>query len=223
MTYMEAKAVDTSQAAADMDTGALDALCAAIERRRSMGVARLLPDPVPAELIERALRMADWAPSHGETEPWRFTVYTGEARAALGEAFALAYRQEAEEEGTGFKQATFDAQRERAQASPVWISIGMQPAQTPNGALRMDVEEELIAMGAAVQNLHLTANAEGLAGMWLSNSVFRHPSVAEFTGLVPPHGRLLGFFVLGWPATEWLEGERRPLSEKVRWAEGSSR
>ena len=223
MTNMEANGVNVSRASAPVESGALDALCAAIERRRSMGVARLLPDPVPAELIERALRMADWAPSHGETEPWRFTVYTGAARAGLGEAFAQAYRKEAEEEGVGFKQATFDAQRERTQASPVWISIGMQPAQTPDGALKMDTEEELIAMGAAVQNLHLTANAEGLAGMWLSNSVFRHASVAEFAGLMPPHGRLLGFFVLGWPATEWLEGERRPLSEKVRWAEGSDR
>ena len=223
MASLEVTAANNPGLTMAMSTSTVDALCAAILHRRSMGVARLKPDRVPPELVDRALQMADWAPSHGETEPWRFVVYSGEARSALGEAFAAAYRQEAEEEGAGFKQSTFDAQRERAQAAPIWISIGMQPALLPDGALKMDIEEELIAMGGAVQNLHLTANAEGLAGMWLSNSVFRHPSVAEFVGLIPPHGRLLGFFVLGWPATEWLEGERHPLSEKVLWAEGSDR
>ncbi len=218
MTRLEDNRINSDVANAPIDTNAVEALCAAIERRRSMGVARLRLDPVPPELIDRALQMADWAPSHGDTEPWRFVVYSGEARNALGQAFAVAYRQEAEQEGAGFKQATFEAQRERAQAAPVWISIGMQPALASDGTPKMDAEEELLAMGGAVQNLHLTANALGLAGMWLSKGVFRHASVAEFVGLTPPLGRLLGFFALGWPATEWPEGERRPLSEKVRWA-----
>ena len=218
MTRLEENKASRSEVGTPIDTHVVDVLCAAIKRRRSMGVARLRLDPVPPELIDRALQMADWAPSHGDTEPWRFVVYSGEARVALGQAFAVAYRQEAEQEGTEFKQATFDAQRERAQGAPVWISIGMQPALTSGGTPKMEEEEELLAMGGAVQNLHLTANALGLAGMWLSKGVFRHASVAEFVGLTPPLGRLLGFFALGWPATEWPEGERRPLSEKVRWA-----
>ena len=203
-----------------MDNGSIEALCAAIKHRRSMGVARLLPDAVPPPLIYRALEAADWAPSHGETEPWRFTVYTGESRRELGEAFAQAYRHDAERDGD-FKEKSFESQRERAFGSPVWISIGMQPAALPNGGLKMSEEEELMAVACAVQNLHLVASAEGLAGMWLSKGVFRHAHVAEFVGLTPPHGRLLGFFILGWPAIAWPDGERRPLSEKVRWAEES--
>jgi nitroreductase len=205
-------------AAPHLGSDMVEALCSAIARRRSMGVARLLPDPIPPHLIQRALEAADWAPSHGETEPWRFTVYTGESRRALGEAFAAAYQQDAEKDG-GFKQAAFEAQRERTQAAPVWISIGMQPGLLPDGSPKMGEEDELMAVACAVQNLHLVANAQGLAGMWLSKGVFRHPQVAEFVGLTPPHGRLLGFFAMGWPAIPWPTGERRPLSEKVRWAE----
>jgi Nitroreductase len=212
---------DNQPAAGAIGNAAMtEALCAAIAHRRSMGVARLLPDPVDPALIRRALEAADWAPSHGDTEPWRFTVYTGESRRALGEAFAEAYRRDAEQDGD-FKEKSYEAQRERAWGSPVWISIGMQPALRPDGTLKMTEEEELMAVACAVQNLHLVANAQGLAGMWLSKGVFRHPHVAEFVGLVPPHGRLLGFFVLGWPAIPWPEGERRPLHEKVRWADGS--
>lgn len=195
----------------------IQTLCDAIANRRSMGVARLAPDPVDPKLIERVLEAANWAPSHGDTEPWRFVVYTGESRRALGEAFAEAYRIDTEQEGD-FKQNHYEGQRERAWSSPVWISIGLEPMRLPNGKWKMTLEEELMAVSGAVQNLHLVASAQGLAGMWLSKGVFKHPHVAQFTGL-SDQGRLLGFFILGWPNIPWPEGERRPLSEKVRWAE----
>jgi len=199
------------------DSEQIDTLCAAIAHRRSMGIARVHADQaVDSALIEKALQAADWAPSHGETEPWRFTVYTGDSRSALGDAFAEAYRLDAGEDG--FKQAAFEANRARALGAPVWIAIGMSPGLRSDGSLRMTEEDEVIAVGCAVQNLHLVANAMGLGGMWLSKSVFIHPHVARFVGLEPP-SRLLGFFFLGWPAIPWPEGERRPLAEKVRWAE----
>jgi nitroreductase len=200
-----------------LEPAAVDALCRAIAHRRSLGIARLKPEPVEPELVQRTLVAADWAPSHGDTEPWRFTVYTGASRAALGDTFAAAYRADADRDGD-FKEATLQAQRDRANAVPVWISIGMQPALRPDGSLRMRVEEELLAVSGAVQNLHLVASAQGLAGMWLSKGVFVHPRTAEFVGVTPP-GRLLGFFILGWPAIPWPDGARRPLAEKVRWAD----
>ncbi len=196
---------------------AVEILCQAIAHRRSLGIARLLPDPVDPALVWRVLEAADWAPSHGDTEPWRFTVYTGDARQALGEAFAEAYKQDAQA-SREFKENAYQSQRERSLFSPVWISIGMQPAVRADGSLKMSEEEELMAVACAVQNLHLVASAQGLAGMWLSKGVFKHPHVARFTGLTEPHGRLLGFFILGWPAIAWPKGERRPIREKVRWA-----
>ena len=198
----------------------VEALYAAIAHRRSLGVARLRPDPVEPRVIQRALEAADWAPSHGDTEPWRFTVYTGESRRALGEAFAEAYRLDAEREGD-FRQNSFEGQRERGFDAPVWISLGVAPALRPDGTLRMSELDEAMAVACAVQNLHLVASAQGLAGMWLSKGVLVHPHVTAFVGLTPP-ARLLGFFVLGWPKVAWPVGERRPLAEKVRWAENDT-
>ena len=205
---------------AALPASSVDALCDAIAHRRSLGVARLKPDAVDHAILQRALEAADWAPSHGETEPWRFTIYTGESRRALGEAFAEAYRQESEEDGS-FKQNAFEGQRERAWTAPVWISLGMAPALRPDGTPIAEEEEEVMAVACAVQNLHLVAAASGLAGMWLSKGVLTHPSVAAFAGLTPP-GRLLGFLVLGWPNVAWPAGERRPLSEKIVWAEAAN-
>ena len=38
---------------------------------------------VHREMIERVLTNGTWAPNHGMTQPWRFTVFTGKARERL--------------------------------------------------------------------------------------------------------------------------------------------
>jgi nitroreductase len=183
------------------------ALLSAIQHRRSMGLSRLKPDPVDRGLIERMLEAADWAPSHGDTEPWRFTVFMEEGRAQLADLF---------ESADGHEGA-----RKRAFAAPVWIAIGMEPGRKKDGSLLMSQDEELMAVACAVQNLHLMASALGLAGMWHSKGSSVHPAVARGLGLEPP-ARLLGFFMCGWPATDWLTSARRPLADKVRWVETSA-
>ena len=55
----------------------------AIQRRTS--VRRFRPDPVPRETLERLLECAVRAPNHKLTEPWRFAVVTGAARARLAD------------------------------------------------------------------------------------------------------------------------------------------
>ena len=63
-----------------------------LKDRRSINLRDLLPDPIALTCLAQMLEAANWAPSHGHTEPWRFTVFTGEARHKLGEVFAEAYR-----------------------------------------------------------------------------------------------------------------------------------
>ncbi|GAB4464523.1 MAG: hypothetical protein OHK0029_34530 [Armatimonadaceae bacterium] len=200
----------------------VEILCQAIAHRRSMGIARLKPDPVPREMVEKALEAANWAPNHGETEPWRFTVFTGDSRGPLGEAFAEAYRIATEEREETVQPRAYEAHRLKVWSAPVWVSIGMTPAQLADGSLKMTEEEEHLAVGCAVQNFHLVVAAMGLGGMWLSNFTMTHPHVAQFLGLEPP-SRLMGFFPLGYPQIECPLGERTPLKSKVRWAEDDHR
>lgn len=196
-------------------TPEIETLMAAIKNRRSLGLARLKPDNVDRELIETLLEAANWAPSHDETEPWRFTVFAGDSRQALSDAFGEAYRQDFT--GDRYQESALENYRERAWKAPVWISIGVSPTVKPDGSFLISEEEEAIAVGCAVQNLHLVASALGLAGMWNSKFPLTHPHVAALCGLEAP-ARLLGFFFLGWPNIDWPKATRGPLSEKVRWA-----
>jgi nitroreductase len=192
----------------------MDALMAVIENRRSLGLARLKPDAIDKSIIDKMLEAANWAPSNGDTEPWRFTVFTGDARLKLGDAFAEAYEIDADGD---VNPKTLEGYRDRGTSAPLWISIGMTP-KFVDGDYITSEDEEIMAVACAVQNMHLVATAAGMVGMWHSKGVSCHPHLAKFLGLESP-SLLLGFFWCGYPAVDWPAGERGPVSDKVTWAE----
>jgi nitroreductase len=65
------------------------AVDAAITSRRS--IRAFLPTPVPRETIEQILEVASRAPSGTNTQPWKVTVLTGDAKARLSAAIQAAY------------------------------------------------------------------------------------------------------------------------------------
>ncbi|MGC8801273.1 MAG: nitroreductase family protein [Chloroflexus sp.] len=180
-----------------------------IATRRSFALTDIAPDPLDFQTVTTLLEAANWAPSHGQTEPWRFSVYSGSARQTLGEAFATAYRLLNPDQPAN--SAGEEAQRRRVWKAPVWIAIGMHPNP------KRPEWEELIAVGCAVHNMHLMASAFRLAGKWTSGACAIHPHVAEVVGFTPPT-RLLGFFYVGRSArNDWPQAQRRSLTGKVVW------
>jgi nitroreductase len=196
------------------ETTTTDTLIEAIQTRRSIPLKQLSQEPVALEHIQLMLEAANWAPNHGHTEPWRFTVFAGEGRRILSDAFIEAYRLLTPPE----KQNPIaeQGQRDRAWEAPVWISIGLVPGMNEQGERRMPEWEELIAVGCAVHNAHLVASSLGLGAKWTSGAVVTHAHVAHRLGLESP-ARLLGFLYVGHPAIPPSPGLRRPIEEKVRW------
>lgn len=191
-----------------------EALLASIRRRRSFKLQDLDPEPIDLGLVERMLEAANWAPSHGKTEPWRFVVFHGEGRRALGQALGAAYR-DVTPEGA-FTEEGLAATRDKVWKAPVWIALGVEPDPA-----RVEWEE-LIAFGCAVMNAQLVACELGLGCKWTSGKTAVHPLVAEAVGFGDGVG-LRGFLYVGRPAIPWPPGERRPIEEKVRWVGEGSR
>ena len=181
-----------------------------VRHRRSVGLSRMSPEPIDLDYVRQMLEAANWAPNHGLTEPWRFTVFSGEARRPLGEAFAEAYRQL--NPGDSFSAEQQERQRERPLQAPVWIAVTMHRDENP----KMPEWEDLVAVGCAVHNMHLMAYAFGLGAKWSSGKVSNHPHVAEFVGVRAP-SRLLGFFYVGRVLGEWPDCQRSPIEDKVKW------
>ena len=185
-------------------------LAHAIAHRRSFALSELSDRPVVRAQIEQLLEAANWAPSHGKTEPWRFVVYTGAARQQLGEAFGAAFRLLNPQQAVGSEGER--AQSARAWQAPVWIALGMRPSG------KMPEWEDLVAMGCAVHNMHLMASALGLAAKWTSGAVVMHAHVAEVVGFAP-ETKLYGFLYVGHPNVAWPVGVRQPVASNVRWAD----
>ena len=182
-----------------------------MQRRRSIGIKSLSPEPVSLDDIKLMLEAAVWVPNHGLNEPWRFSVFSGEGRRALGEAFAEAYRLSTPADK--FDEKAVVAQRERVWQAPVWVSLGMVPGD------RFPEWEDLMTMGAVVENMQLMATQLGLGSRVTSGPVSIHPHVLGFVGLQAP-ARLIGFLYIGKPANEWPNGVRKPVAEKVQWVDG---
>lgn len=181
-----------------------------LRKRRSIKQENLSPEAFPHQWLEEMLEAANWAPSHGQTEPWRFWVFTGEARRALGETFAESYRLLTPPEA--YKAELEEAQRSRVWKAPVWIGLGMQPSG------RQPEWEEIAAAAMAVQNIQLVAASRGLGAFWTSGRPVLHENTARFVGLEAP-AKLLGFLYVGKPAGEWPQGKRGDWRDKITFYE----
>ena len=187
-----------------------DAITVLIRRRRTIKPAAMSCREVDDRLVARLLENANWAPTHGMTEPWRFSVFTGDARVRLAQFLAETYRQVTPT--AKFREQKLNNLLTNPPRAPAVIAIGMQRQQSE----KIPEIEEIAAVACAVQNMHLTATALGLGGFWSSNAAVCSDRMREFLGL-GMRDRVLGLFYLGYPAGRWPDGERGPISEKVEW------
>lgn len=181
-----------------------------IRRRRTIKPKQFSDRDVEESQIELMLENANWAPTHGMTEPWRFTVFRGDARNRLAQFLAETYRSLCTPET--FKQKKFDGMLENAGLAPAVIAIGMKRQETE----KISELDELHAVACAVQNLHLTASAMGLGGFWSTNIAATSEAMRDFMGL-EEKDRALGLFYIGYPKCEWPTSQRTAISEKVQW------
>ncbi len=195
----------------DDDSGWFERLANA---RRSTKPADFDPQrDVPREQVEWLLALAQRAPTHGLTEPWRFAVHTGEARRVLGRRLQDLYRDATPEARQQAEKLAKLASTPTL--SPVVLVIGVQWDATG----KIPQIEEIAATACAVQNIHLGATAAGLSGYWSSPACLYHPNGPAHLGLQDRMDQLLGLFYLGWPRPdrERPASPRRPLEQQVSW------
>ena len=182
----------------------MDAL-EAIATRRSRGKMR--QDVPPRQLIERVIEAGVQAPNHHETQPWRFFVLTGDARAEFGEALAQALKLRAGEIEPSKLDALMASERSKPLRSPVIVVV----ASVPQRDDVMSRREDLQAASAAMQNMLLAAHALGLATVWRTGDGAYDDSVKAYFGLRPAD-EIAGVLYLGY-ADETMMGPPQRIRE----------
>lgn len=181
-----------------------------IQDRRTIQPKDYSPRAVQRDVIDKVLGNAVWAPSHGMTQPWRFTVFTGPARQRLATFLGEEYRRTTPE--AKFLQRKYDNHVQRPLQSTVVVALGM--VRDPQG--KIPFHEEQFAVACAVQNMHLTCAAYGLGAFWSTGAVITGEAMRDFLALGPA-GSCLGLFYMGYPAVDWPRGYRKPLPDFVQY------
>jgi nitroreductase len=161
---------------------ALDALLL----RRS---ARALKEPAPdGATLELILESAARAPDHGRLRPWSFIVIRGPGRARFGELLADHLRRT----NASVTGDTLERERNKAFRAPVIIVV----TAICNTFVKVPTIEQVLAAGAAAQNIMLAAFALGFNAMWKTGAPAYDEALKKALGLESKDA-IVGFIYLG--------------------------
>lgn len=181
-----------------------------IRTRRSVKPGLMNGRKIENFIIEKILGLADWAPTHGYTEPWRFLVYNGNALEQFCTDHAEMYKEVTLAEK--FNNAKYEKLKHTADRLSHLVIVYLKHAEN----VKIPLIEEIAAVAAAVQNILLGATALGIASMWSTGGVTHHQVLKKYLGLTE-NDIIMGLLHFGY-VDEIPEGKRMvPLTEKIIW------
>jgi len=145
------------------------------------------PGPAAAQL-EKILGAAARAPDHGKMQPWRFLVIEGSARERFGEVMAQSLMRREPEAPAG----KLDAERKKALRAPLIVVVGAAVRENP----KVPEVEQIVAAGAACENMLLAAHALGFGGFWRTGPVAYDAEVKRALGFAEGD-TIVGIIYLG--------------------------
>jgi len=182
-----------------------------IKHRRSIYTGQFTGEKVDEAVIHQMLENANWAPTHGLTEPWRFTVFTGDGIQKLATFQAELFKKVTTAQGN-FNEGKYEGLKTKPLSASHIIGIGMKRDERE----KIPEIEEIEAVSCAVENMYLTAAAYGVGCYWGSGGITYMEEAKSFFGL-GENDKFLGFLFIGVPGSKWPEGKRGPVKEKTTW------
>ncbi|HUY84062.1 MAG TPA: nitroreductase [Steroidobacteraceae bacterium] len=155
---------------------------------RASAAHLVAPGPSP-EHLALLLDAANRAPDHGRLTPWRILVLDGPTRIALATAVGEARRRRE----PAVTEEQLQKERDKFLRAPTLLVVGC--------VVRRDFPkvpeiEQVLATGAAAENLFLAAHALGYGVMWRTGPAAYEAAVKTAAGL-RPEDHIAGFMHLG--------------------------
>jgi nitroreductase len=183
----------------------------AIKSRQSLFPAMYSGEIIEDKIILDLLDLANSAPTHRLTQPWRFIVITGEGKKRLGSYLAEEYRQ-----GTISEQFS-ELKYNKKLTNPLKASQILAIIMKRDEKESVPEWKEIAAVSCAVQNIWIAACSIGLGCYWSTpEDIIGRPAILQLE-----HGeRCLGLFYIGkLKAKIDVPKIRTPMSEKIRFME----
>jgi 5,6-dimethylbenzimidazole synthase len=195
------------------DPAERDAVYRAIRSRRDVR-DEFRPDPVPDDTLRRILEAAHCAPSVGLSQPWTFIVIRDRAVREKIHAAFVAANTEAAGMFEGERAEHYRALKlEGVLKAPLNICVTCD--RTRGGPIVLgrthQADTDLYSTVCAVQNLWLSARAEGIGVGWVS--IFREADIRTILD-IPVHVAVVAYLCVGFVDRLF----DRPELEARRWA-----
>jgi nitroreductase len=178
----------------------------AIRSRRTVKKMDLERSPTQDQLDE-IIGAAMWAPNHHMTEPWRFVVVSGQGRRRLGDALAAASLSVPGEKPVPER---VEIERSKPLAAPIIVVL----ISSPQVGEKIVPQEELVAAGAALQNMLLAAHSLGLGSFVRTGLLAYSDELRRLFGMNERES-LVGMVYLGYVSGPATPGRRSSAAGKV--------
>ena len=183
----------------------------AIYRRRD--VREFGPDEIPRETLLKILDAAHHAGSVGLMQPWNFTVVQSpETQATIADMVAEENLKAAENYSGDEREKYLSLHLEAIHTAPVHLVVTCDSQRGGSQIVGRNTmpETDLYSTCCAIQNLWLSARAEGVGMCWVS---LIDPERVKQLLHIPEEITLVGYLCMGIPESF----DDRPHLERQRW------
>ena len=192
----------------------------AIDDRRS--IRKYTPEEIPQEIIEEMIYAATLAPSAKNRQPWKFIVFKGAAKDELVQVMRQGIENEKKTHALMPEWAFAIPDAENTvrimQEVPCLIAVLNTNQHTPFASIENEkriVEIcDSLSIGAAIENMILTATGYGLGTLWIANTCFAYNELMDFIGT---DSQLTGIVAVGFADEAPDKRPRKPFEEIVEY------
>jgi nitroreductase len=146
------------------------------------------PDAPTREHLAQVLQAAVRAPDHGRLRPWRFMLIEGAQRRRFGELLAASALRRV----PGLSEGDLQRERDKAMRAPLVIVVACRVVP----GTKVPAIEQIVATGAATQNILLALHALGYAAAWKTGEAAYDTEVKKALGLAADD-HIVGFVYTG--------------------------
>lgn len=178
-----------------------------IQNRRTVKADRMNGKKIPEDLIQKLSHLADFAPTHGRTEPWRFLILKDKDLKRFSEDHADMYQKFHPK----FNENTY----EKLKSFPDTVSHLMILVMLRTENTKIPWEEEYAACCAAAQNILLGASALNISAIWNTGAMANSEQMKKYLGF-STEDKVVAFLYLGYSDEEIRPAIRKiPFTEKM--------
>ncbi len=192
-------------------------VCEAIAQRRS--IRRFKDAPIPKDVLRKILAAGTQAPSGKNAQPWRFVVVQEDKRADM---VRVMYEGIANLQAQDFEVGSAEWTVKVMAQAPVTIFVFNAEAEglTPTKSIPALIWElvNVQSIGAAIQNMLLAAQAQGIGSLWIGDIFMAYRELCEWLG--EPY-EMVAAVSFGYPdeqpAARARKRARKSVDEVTTW------